>query len=98
MSKGTLQKEVFSRFLSPEELEKLLEQYKANTKRRTFNRLDGLTREVTAEDKAFLTDYFAEVPASDLVTKYGGTASALYGKVGRIASRLLYQNKEKVGL
>lgn len=101
MAGKTLQKDVVARFMTPEQFKEFMETYQSN--RLTFrnaSRAEALSIKLTEEEKNTLKVYFrdTETAMSVLERELGYTQGMLYQKAARAAVKILFQNKEKIGL
>lgn len=96
--KKTLQYSILERFMNKEEIAKFMADYQGSVLRAKTR--GGNYNEVKPEEFELLRDYLnTTISSGQLREKHGivGTAS-LYTKVGKIALRLVAENKEKLGL
>lgn len=94
----TYQWDVISRFLTEEQQKDFIKKYKLSV-RIGGTRGISLADPVTDEEIKLIRDYFnPDKQISEILREHKLRPASVYGKVGRIAQKILFQNREKVGI
>lgn len=95
----TIQTSILQRFMNEGEIENLLKNYRGSFRGGSKNRIANLEAPLKRAEKVAIKAYLSDKPMKEIDAELKSTSAGLIlGRAQRAGLKLLWQNKDKIGL